>query len=212
MERSTRRSAAVAGIAMFALGFWPTESSAACPGCCSSHGGITNSCSTSGRVICADGSVSPSCSCSSCGVSTTPTPTCKPTTEYSTAACPQGSTGTVTSARTYTCLTSTYGTWGAWHEVYNTCVADVSWTPSYGNVRLADGTPICAMVLANGQYMFSCDGTGAYDFDVPLNPDGEITLFAFADGFAPYRETVGPSVFPLRSRCRWRPSIAPTYW
>jgi hypothetical protein len=45
-----------------------------CPGCCSSHGGITNSCASNGRVICRDGTVSPSCSCSSCGVSSQPPP------------------------------------------------------------------------------------------------------------------------------------------
>lgn len=49
---------------------WPT----ACPGCCSSHGGITNSCAANGNVICADGKPSPTCACSSCGVPTTPPP------------------------------------------------------------------------------------------------------------------------------------------
>lgn len=49
---------------------WPM----ACPGCCSSHGGITNSCASNGNVRCADGTVSPSCACSSCGVSNTPSP------------------------------------------------------------------------------------------------------------------------------------------
>lgn len=47
---------------------------AACPGCCSSHGGISNSCSSSGRVFCADGTVSPTCTCASCGVSVVPPP------------------------------------------------------------------------------------------------------------------------------------------
>lgn len=41
----------------------------ACPGCCSSHGGITNMCGAGGRVICADGTTSPTCLCSSCGAS-----------------------------------------------------------------------------------------------------------------------------------------------
>lgn len=43
-----------------------------CPGCCSSHGGITSICGTGGRILCNDGTTSPSCSCSSCGVSSTP--------------------------------------------------------------------------------------------------------------------------------------------
>jgi hypothetical protein len=47
-----------------------------CSGCCSSHGGITSSCAGNGHVICRDGSVSPSCLCSSCGTSPPPPPTC----------------------------------------------------------------------------------------------------------------------------------------
>lgn len=42
----------------------------ACPGCCSSHGGTTTSCAPTGRIYCADGTVSPSCTCGQCGVST----------------------------------------------------------------------------------------------------------------------------------------------
>ncbi|WP_386069573.1 hypothetical protein ACFJIW_04970 [Tahibacter sp. UC22_41] len=47
------------------------DAPAACPGCCSGHGGISGRCASNGRVYCADGTVSPSCSCSSCGVTTT---------------------------------------------------------------------------------------------------------------------------------------------
>ena len=71
-----------------------------------------------------------------------------------------------------------------------------TWLPIKGNVRLANGTPVCAMVLANGQYMFSCDGTGAFNLNVPLDGQGQITLFAFADGFAPYRITAAPAGLP----------------
>src|SRR5258706_1083790 len=46
----------------------------ACTGCCSSHGGVSSSCS-GGRIMCIDGSTSPSCTCSSCGGTPTP-PTC----------------------------------------------------------------------------------------------------------------------------------------
>jgi hypothetical protein len=46
------------------------------------------------------------------------------------------------------------------------------------------------MVLANGQNMFSCGSpAGAYDLTVPLDDNQQITLFAFADGFQPYRVT-----------------------
>lgn len=69
--------------------------------------------------------------------------------------------------------------------------------PIQGSVQqLADGTPICAMVLANGQYMFSCDGAGSYNLTVPLDENGEITLFSFADGFAPFRVTNNPGNLP----------------
>ena len=45
--------------------------------------------------------------------------------------------------------------------------------------------PICAMVLANGQYMFSCDGAGNYNLHVPLSSNGQVKLQVYADGFAP---------------------------
>ena len=44
---------------------------------------------------------------------------------------------------------------------------------------------ICAMVLANGQYMFSCDGAGIYALNVPLDSNGQVKLQVYADGFAP---------------------------
>jgi len=47
----------------------------ACSGCCSSHGGITSSCAADGRIYCKDGTVSPTCLCSSCGVAPPP-PNC----------------------------------------------------------------------------------------------------------------------------------------
>ena len=46
-------------------------------------------------------------------------------------------------------------------------------------------TPICAMVLANGQFMFSCDGSGSYAMNIPLDTNGQIKLQVYADGFAP---------------------------
>jgi uncharacterized protein YkwD len=75
-----------------------------------------------------------------------------------------------------------------------------TWVPIQGKVRLADGTPICAMVLANGQYTFSCDGAGDYSLTVPLDASGEVTLFAFADGFAPFRTTIPPAALPVAAR------------
>lgn len=60
------------------------------------------------------------------------------------------------------------------------------WIDISGNVLLQDTqTPICAMVLANGQHMFSCDGTGSYALHIPLNSNGQYTLQVYANGFAP---------------------------
>lgn len=65
-----------------------------------------------------------------------------------------------------------------------------------GSVRTGDGIPVCALVLANGDYMFSCDGNGTFSLNVPLDDQGQVTLFAFADGFAPYRDTAVPGGLP----------------
>jgi probable HAF family extracellular repeat protein len=45
--------------------------------------------------------------------------------------------------------------------------------------------PVCAMVLANGQYIFSCDGTGSYMLKIPLDTNGQFKLQVYAHGFAP---------------------------
>ncbi|MCG6898395.1 MAG: SBBP repeat-containing protein [Gammaproteobacteria bacterium] len=55
-----------------------------------------------------------------------------------------------------------------------------------GKVLLQNSqTPICAMVLANGQFMFTCDGTGSYALNIPLDSNGQFKLQVYADGFAP---------------------------
>ena len=60
------------------------------------------------------------------------------------------------------------------------------WIDISGSVLLQNTqTPICAMVLASGQHMFSCDGTGSYDLHIPLNSNGQYKLQVYADGFAP---------------------------
>ena len=69
------------------------------------------------------------------------------------------------------------------------------WVNINGTVTY-NGTPLCAMVLANGQYMFSCDPDGEYQLSVPLDPNGEITLFVFVDGLAPFKVTSEPSSLP----------------
>ena len=59
-----------------------------------------------------------------------------------------------------------------------------------GQILLQNGqTPICAMVLANGKFMFSCDGTGGYFLKIPLDNNGQFKLQVYADGFAPTIQT-----------------------
>ena len=59
-----------------------------------------------------------------------------------------------------------------------------------GKVLIQDSaTPICAMVLANGQYVFSCDGSGSYALNIPLDNNGQFKLQVYADGFAPTIQT-----------------------
>jgi hypothetical protein len=59
-----------------------------------------------------------------------------------------------------------------------------------GNVRLQNTqTPVCAIVLANGQFMFSCDATGSYALTIPLDTNGQFKLQVYADGFAPTIQT-----------------------
>ncbi len=65
------------------------------------------------------------------------------------------------------------------------------WVDVGGNVY-SGGTPVCALVLINGQTQFSCDGTGRYDMQVPVDDNGMITVMVFADGFAPFNQTVTP--------------------
>jgi len=50
-------------------------------------------------------------------------------------------------------------------------------------------TPICAMVLANGQFTFSCNGSGSYALNIPLDNNGQFKLQVYADGFAPTIQT-----------------------
>ncbi len=106
-------------LVLLLIGFLPSTGWSACPGCCSSHGGVSQSCGSSGRIICRDGTVSPSCTCSSCGVATSPV--CTPRAEQRTLSCSSGQTGAVVETRNYSC--SLGGIWSEWSVVLNTCAS-----------------------------------------------------------------------------------------
>lgn len=58
---------------------------------------------------------------------------------------------------------------------------------------IGDGQPLCAMVLANGSHMFSCDeNLGRFDLTVPLDEYGGVTLYVFADGFMQETRWISP--------------------
>ncbi|PIE67647.1 MAG: hypothetical protein CSA23_02395 [Deltaproteobacteria bacterium] len=69
---------------------------------------------------------------------------------------------------------------------------DDGWTKVAGNV-LYNGTPVSAMVLANGQHVFSSWGDGSFDFTCPPGSEQEITVLVFCNGLAPYSQTVSPA-------------------
>ena len=64
-------------------------------------------------------------------------------------------------------------------------VPSISTVNISGSVANAAGTPACALILANGAFMFSCSPVGTYSLDVPLDGEGQVTLFGFADGLFP---------------------------
>jgi hypothetical protein len=80
MKFTKNQLAAVLGFLIFSA--WanadPGVLPQGCPGCCSYHGGITSACFSDGRVICADGSVSPTCTCAACGITPPPPPEITP--------------------------------------------------------------------------------------------------------------------------------------
>ncbi len=70
-------------------------------------------------------------------------------------------------------------------------VCGTEWVNISGTVYY-EGTPLCVMVLANGEHKFTNAADGWYQMDVPLNSNGEITLFSFCDGFAPFKAVLEP--------------------
>lgn len=66
-----------------------------------------------------------------------------------------------------------------------------NWVPIDGVVSHR-GLPVCAMLLANGQHQFTCSGDGSYSLSVPPDGNGNITLYCFAAGFAPYKQVMTP--------------------
>ncbi len=61
-------------------------------------------------------------------------------------------------------------------------------TTIFGNIINNQGSPLCGLVLANGQFMFSCSPNGTFSLsNVPFDSNGVITLFGFVDGHFPFK-------------------------
>jgi hypothetical protein len=72
-------------------------------------------------------------------------------------------------------------------------VINPGWVKITGEVSDKYGNPLCAMVLANGYHMFTCgENQGRYELEVPLDENGEITLFGFCEGLLPFRQVIRP--------------------
>jgi hypothetical protein len=55
-------------------------------------------------------------------------------------------------------------------------------------------TPLCAMVIANGQSAFSCNPPGSIELpNVPLDSNGLVEVQIFASGFAPTKQKYAPT-------------------
>ena len=94
--------------------------------------------------------------------------------------------------------------------------AKEGWVPANGSVTYK-GAPVCAMVLINGQYAFTCSGDGTYDMAVPPDANGKITVQAFcsgrirfdqisrlvADGMEAHSVTAHPTLEAIMAADRW---------
>jgi len=89
------------------------------------------------------------------------------------------------------------------HPVFAADYADIN-----GNVYY-DSEPVCALVLANGQNMFTCSGDGSFNLNVPLDGNGQITLFVFVSGLAPFEQVYTPA---QASNLNINMSLAETIW
>jgi len=78
-----------------------------------------------------------------------------------------------------------------------------------GSVYDEKKNPLCAMVLANGQYIFSCQekSIGKYELKVPPDKNNEITLFGFCDGLAPFKLILKVSGDDIKADIKISPAL-----
>ncbi len=86
------------------------------------------------------------------------------------------------------------GIFGGLLLLFLRCGQAVEWVEVSGQVASPSGTPLCAMVLVNGSYTFSCgEETGRYSLLAPLDEDGELQVQGFCSGRMPVSKILDPA-------------------
>lgn len=67
----------------------------------------------------------------------------------------------------------------------------------FGSIYNSQGSALCGLVLANGQFMFSCSPNGTYSLVVPQDASGQVTLFGFVDGHFPLRAVLSSGRYDM---------------
>ena len=98
--------------------------------------------------------------------------------------------------------------------IHTLTTAPNGWLRITGSITL-DSIPLCALILANGQFMFTCGDAlpkGEFDLTAPLDDQGQITLFGFSAGLAPFQQTLGPGSLPasVNGNGCITPTVTPT--
>jgi C-terminal peptidase prc len=80
-------------------------------------------------------------------------------------------------------------------DTFEVGVTKTGWVDISGTIENAAGTPLCAMILMNGQYMFTCKTLGKFSLTVPSGSSNTITLYGFSSGLMPYKEIIHVHAF-----------------
>lgn len=59
-----------------------------------------------------------------------------------------------------------------------------------GRLLYHGDTPLCGLVIINGESFFTCNGDGRFNMIVPLDASGNLSVMAFVDGLIPYSDTI----------------------
>ncbi|MBN1833616.1 MAG: hypothetical protein JW896_16050 [Deltaproteobacteria bacterium] len=80
-------------------------------------------------------------------------------------------------------------------DSFDVGIPKTGWGDILGTIENAAGTPLSAMILVNGQYMFTGEIAGKFNLTLPLGSKNTITLYGFSSGLMPYKETIHVHAF-----------------